>query len=129
MMPYDATQATTASSRQEALLLPTPTFLRNPSYWHVCPHDGPSWPSSGPWQLGRFDPSSCAADAHSSRRDALCGDQSVENEEPLMRETWEWRKARKSKQRLPPTKKFIGQNMSHDPAAWQYCGNSIINWG
>src|SRR5882724_12653738 len=101
MVPYGATQATTASSRREARLLPTPTFPRSPSYWHVCPHDGPSWPSSGPWRLGQFDPSLCVADAHSGRRDVLHGDRAVENKETRMHETWEWYEPRKSKQRLP----------------------------
>jgi len=51
-----ATHASTATlSRQEAGLLPTSTYPRSPSCWHVCLHDGPSWPSSGSWQLGPFD--------------------------------------------------------------------------
>jgi len=29
-------------SRQEACLLLTSTYLRSPSYWHVCLHNGPS---------------------------------------------------------------------------------------
>src|SRR5882724_2079216 len=106
MVPYGATQATTASSRREARLLPTPTFPRSLSHSHVCPHDGPSWPSSGPWRLGRFDLSLCVVDAHGGRRDALRGERSVENEEPRMRETWEYHEARKSKQRLSPAIKF-----------------------
>ena len=112
-----------------------PDIPKEPIAWHVCPHDGPSWPSSGSWQLGGFNPSSCVGDVHGSHRDALRGDQSVENEEPRTCETWEWYEARKSKQRLPPAKKFIGQNMSCDPAM-RHCtclgacrGNSIINWG
>src|SRR5882724_92040 len=82
MMPYGATQATTTSSRQEACVLPTPTFLRSPSHWHVCRHNGPSWPSPGSWQLGRFDLISCAWDVHGSCWDALCGDDEPGDDEP-----------------------------------------------
>src|SRR5882724_42768 len=67
-----ATHASTATlSRQEACLLPTLTYPRSPSCWHVCLHDGPSWPSSRSWQLVPFDSMTCVRDVHGSHWDVL----------------------------------------------------------
>src|SRR5882724_2514851 len=70
-----ATHASTAaSSRPEACLLLTLTYLRSPSCGHVCLHDGPSWPSIRAWQLGPFELMSCAWEVHGSHWDMLHGD-------------------------------------------------------
>src|SRR5882724_4687198 len=72
-----ATHASTATlSRQEACLLPTSTYPRSPSCWHVCLHDGASWASSGSWQLGpvknRFsDPTKAQEGRDRPRRDVM----------------------------------------------------------
>src|SRR5882672_4780633 len=101
MMAHDGTSATYAStaavSRQEACLLPTLTYPRSPSCWHICQIlDHPSLPPD----LGSWDHliQSCAWDVHGSHWDTLCGWEWHKDG------GWEWHEARKSKQRLAPTK-------------------------
>src|SRR5882724_6898035 len=115
-----ATHASTATlSRKEAGLLPTSTYPRSPSCWHVCLHDGPSWPSSGSWQLGPFDLMMCVRDAHSGLWDALQWD--IHNVMKQCGEPWTKMRGRRGvvgsksgKQTLAPRTNTYASNMSHD---------------